>query len=59
MTPDPLTSGQVAALFNVSAQTVANWADEGKIPHFRTPSGQRRFRRADVLKFLEEQGSAA
>lgn len=57
--PDPLTPSQVAALFNVSVQTVGTWADQGKLPYFRTPGGQRRFRQADVLRFLEEQGSAA
>lgn len=44
----PLAPGDVAAIFGVSIETVAAWADDGKLPHFRTPSGQRRFRQADV-----------
>jgi excisionase family DNA binding protein len=47
-----LTPKQVAALFAVAADTVAGWADSGKLPSFRTPSGQRRFRREDVDEFL-------
>lgn len=52
MTDRPLTSGQVAELFGVVPETVAVWADEGKLPHFKTPGGQRRFRRVDVEAFL-------
>ena len=59
MNPDVLTPSQVAVLFAVSAQTVANWADKGKLPYFTTPGGQRRFRKDDVMAFLETQGSAA
>lgn len=51
-TERPLTSGEVATLFNVSVETVARWADDGKLPHFKTPGGQRRYRRADVEAFL-------
>lgn len=54
----PLTPAQVAHLFNVSITTVGNWADSGKIPHFRTPGGQRRFHRDDVERALKN-GDAA
>lgn len=49
----PLTPADVARIFGVSTVTVAAWADSGRLPHFRTPGGQRRFRRADVDAFLE------
>lgn len=52
MTDRPLTSGQVAEIFGVVPETVARWADEGKLAHFTTPGGQRRFRRDDVEAFL-------
>lgn len=55
----PLSSGDVAALFGVSVVTVGNWADEGKLAHFKTPGGQRRFRPADVEAFLEAQPEPA
>lgn len=48
----PLTSGQVARLFNVHPTTVMDWADKGRLPFFRTPGGQRRFRPEDVEAFL-------
>jgi excisionase family DNA binding protein len=48
----PLSSGQVADLFGVNISTVAGWADDGLLPHFKTPGGQRRFRRSDVEAFL-------
>lgn len=47
-----LTPGEVARLFKVSTVTVASWADQGLLPHFRTPGGQRRFRQEDVDRFL-------
>lgn len=50
----PLTSGQVAKIFNVHPTTVMDWADKGKLPSFRTPGGQRRFRREDVEAFLPD-----
>lgn len=52
MAEAPLTSGDVAKLFNVHPSTVIEWADKGQLPCFRTPGGQRRFRRADVEAFL-------
>lgn len=51
----PLTPGAVARLFGVSVVTVATWADSGKLPHFRTPGGQRRFRPEDVEAFIDAQ----
>ncbi len=48
----PYTGTEVAALFNVHVSTVVRWADDGKIPHFRTPSGHRRYPRADVDALL-------
>lgn len=48
----PLTSGDVAKLFNVHPSTVIEWADSGRLAFFRTPGGQRRFRPEDVEAFL-------
>lgn len=45
---EPLTTADVAAIFNVTTMTVKRWADKGVLPHFRTPGQHYRFRRADV-----------
>jgi len=54
-----IPSGEVARLFGVNVTTVARWADEGLLPHIKTPSGQRRFRREDVERFIKDQEPAA
>lgn len=51
-TPAPLTPSDVAAIFGVTTGTVGQWADDGKLPSFKTPGGHRRFRKADVDAFL-------
>lgn len=58
-TARPLSPGEVADLFGVSVSAVGNWADSGLLPHFKTPGGQRRFRREDVDKFLRDREPAA
>jgi len=48
------TTSQVARLCHVTAGTVANWIDAGRLPAFRTPGGHRRVRRDDLVRFMEE-----
>ena len=55
----PMSSGDVARTFGVDVTTVGRWADEGLLPHFKTPGGQRRFRREDVERFIKDQEPAA
>jgi len=52
-----LTTSEAAAEFGVDAKTVVRWADAGKIPHFRTLGGHRRFR-ASVVRELRRISSA-
>lgn len=54
MAERPLTPGQVADLFGVTVTTVGEWAENGKLPCFKTPGGQRRFRRSDVYALLPD-----
>jgi excisionase family DNA binding protein len=46
---DLLDTREVATIFSVSQRTIANWAVSGKLASWRTPGGQLRFRRAEVL----------
>ena len=50
-----MTTGEVARLFGVHANTVRRWSDRGIIKAYRIgPRGDRRFRREDVaVLFLE------
>jgi excisionase family DNA binding protein len=51
-----LTPGQAAALLNVTTRTLGRWCREGQlVPAIRTIGGHRRFREADVERFLECQ----
>lgn len=54
-----MSTGDVAEVFGVATETVGRWADEGLLPHFKTPGGQRRFRREDVERFIKDQEPAA
>lgn len=47
-TQTPYTTGEVARLFNVDPSTVVRWAVDGRLPHFWTPGGQRRYPRAAI-----------
>ena len=54
--PNLLTASQVARFCQVDLKTIHNWADRGRIPHFRTPGRHLRFRRSHVLDFLRKYG---
>ncbi len=48
-----LTPGEVAAMFRVDPKTVNRWARMGRLDSVRTPSGQRRYREAEVRALLD------
>jgi excisionase family DNA binding protein len=54
--PDWLTLGQAAKYLGVAQSTIRKWSDQGRVPAFYTPGGHRRYRRADLDKFLERSG---
>ncbi len=43
---------EVAELFRVTSQTVARWAEEGRLSAVRTLGGHRRYREAEVRALL-------
>jgi excisionase family DNA binding protein len=47
-----LTTSQAALILHVSDETVRRWAEEKRIRHLRLPSGQLRFRPADLAEVL-------
>lgn len=51
-----LTTGEVAKLFHVSAQTVINWLDQGRIPFERIGKGPRRVTEINLLKYIQDIG---
>ena len=52
-----LTLGQAAAFLGAAQSTVRKWADQQRLPVFRTPGGHRRFRRTDLEAFLAGETS--
>lgn len=50
--PDLMTTGEVAATFNVGTSTVRRWHEKGLLVAIELPSKQLRFRRSDVEALL-------
>lgn len=48
-----LSTKQVAKLFKVDPKTVTRWAEEGRVPYFRTLGGHRRYYGDEVRPLLE------
>ena len=47
-----LNVGQAAAYLGVSAASLRKWSNQGLVPVYRTPGGQRRFDTADLDEFM-------
>lgn len=50
---DLIAIGPAAKLLGVSVKTLRRYADDGRVPVSWTPTGQRRFRRADLVLLTE------
>lgn len=48
-----LPIGAAAKMLGVHPDTLARWADSGKVPHAKTPGGQRRFRQSDLDDLIQ------
>jgi excisionase family DNA binding protein len=46
---------EAAAQLGVHSTTLRRWADNGEIPHMRTPGGHRRFAQSDLDRFANQQ----
>lgn len=47
-----LNVSDAAELLGVSAASLRKWSDQGLVPVYRTPGGQRRYSLADLEEFL-------
>jgi excisionase family DNA binding protein len=47
-----LNVGEAAAYLGVSAASLRNWSNQGLVPVFRTPGGQRRYSTDDLDEFI-------
>ncbi len=54
--PELFTASDLARFCQVDLKTIHNWADRGKIRHFRTQGRHLRFRRTDIVEFLHHFG---
>ena len=53
---DLFTAPQVAKICSTDLKTIHNWVHRGEIKSFRTPGRHLRFRREDILDFLNRFG---
>jgi excisionase family DNA binding protein len=49
-----IRTGEVAAILQVSKETVTRWARAGKLPHMRTLGGHRVYSEAEIRALLQE-----
>ena len=54
-----LSTQEAADLIGVSGETLRRWAADKKVTHIRLPSGQLRFRLADIQDALQPIPPAA
>jgi excisionase family DNA binding protein len=54
-----LNVGQAASYLGVSPASLRKWSDDGRVPVYRTPGGQRRYSVADLDSFMESMRQPA
>jgi len=54
-----LNVGQAADYLGVSAASLRKWSNEGRVPVFRTPGGQRRYSPGDLDEFMHSMREPA
>ncbi len=52
---DWLTLSEASTLLGIHPITLRSWVDAGMVRAFRTPGGHRRFRRGELVEFMEQQ----
>lgn len=51
--------GQAADYLGVSAASLRKWSNDGLVPTYRTPGGQRRYAREDLDVFIDSMREPA
>jgi excisionase family DNA binding protein len=54
-----LNVSDAASHLGVSAASLRKWSDQGLVPVYRTPGGQRRYALADLERFLDSMRQPA
>lgn len=54
-----LNVSEAADFLGVSAASLRKWSDQGLVPVYRTPGGQRRYAPADLERFLDSMRQPA
>jgi excisionase family DNA binding protein len=54
-----LNVGQAATYLGVSAASLRKWSDQGIVPVYRTPGGQRRYSIGDLDGFMDSMRQPA
>lgn len=54
-----LNVGQAASYLGVSAASLRKWSNDGLVPTYRTPGGQRRYARDDLDEFIDSMRESA
>jgi excisionase family DNA binding protein len=52
---EPISGSTAAKILNCAESTIRLWADQGRLPHLRLPSGIRVFERADVERLAAQR----
>jgi len=55
---DLVTTGEAARMFAVDVRTMRKYVADGRVTARRTPAGQLRFSRRELLALLDSQGAA-
>lgn len=56
-TDDTITTKEAAEILRVSTQAIVQWANTGKLRHYRTLGNHRRFSRAECEAIAAEQAA--
>lgn len=54
-----LNVGQAAEYLGVSPASLRKWSNDGLVPTYRTPGGQRRYAREDLDVFIDSMRETA